>query len=169
MRRLCERNGQCMYIARYRRFRSQSCSGVQAIRLHSFPAWPGTAGVSQTRILVVGVGFKRGQSALSISPGAAMICSLLSEYDTYVEFADPLGQAEQLNYVPKMDTERDWNRTYLSSFAGIIVAVDQIGLDLDVLEESVGVQVQDFSRHLKRSDKICAPKTVVSDFYSLKC
>jgi nucleotide sugar dehydrogenase len=130
----------------------------------------GAHGVSQTRILVVGVGFKRGQSVLSNSPGAAIICSLLSDYDTYVEFADPLVAAEQLDYVPKMDTERDWNRTYLSSFAGIIVAVDQVGLDLGVLEGLHGVQVQDFSGQLKTGSEVCAPRTVTGqDFYSMKC
>ncbi|KAH3953021.1 hypothetical protein HBH53_035470 [Parastagonospora nodorum] len=121
-----------------------------------------------TRILVVGVGFKRGQSVLSNSPGAAIICSLLSDHDTYVEFADPLVAAEQLSYVPKMDTDADWNLMYLSSFAGIIVAVDQAGLDLDLLDQLQGVHVQDFSGRGKSSAALCGPSTTSKDF-ALKC
>lgn len=128
----------------------------------------GVKGVVRTRILVVGVGFKRGQSVLSNSPGAAIIRSLVSDHDAYVEFADPLVEAEQLHDVPKMDTQRDWNRTYLSSFAGIIVAVDQVGLDLDILDGLIGVQVQDFSGRLKPSAELSANQTMAVDT-SLKC
>ncbi|CAO2658409.1 Nn.00g061320.m01.CDS01 [Neocucurbitaria sp. VM-36] len=103
------------------------------------------------KILVVGVGFKRGQSVLSNSPGRAIIHTLLNDWDTYVEFADPLVDAEQMTFVPKMDTELDWNEDYLETFDGILVAVDQIGLDLDILDRLQRVKVEDYSgRHGRR-------------------
>lgn len=57
------------------------------------------------RILVVDVGFKREQSVLSNSPGAAIIRTVLTGRDAYGEFADPLVGAEQIKFCPKMDTK----------------------------------------------------------------
>jgi UDP-N-acetyl-D-mannosaminuronate dehydrogenase len=99
----------------------------------------------QPRALVVGVGFKRGQSVMSNSPGAAIIREMLSEGDFYVEFADPLVSADALPYAPKMDTPTQWNEDYLSTFDGIIVAVDQVGLDMAILNQIQGVTVHDYS------------------------
>ena len=118
-----------------------------------------TAKTKRPRVLVVGVGFKRGQSVMSNSPGAAIISTLLSEYDIYVEFADPLVSAENLSYAPKMDTAADWNEKYLSTFDGIIVAVNQVGLDLSVLDQLQGVKIQDFSGSRRNTFSVqSAPK-----------
>lgn len=111
----------------------------------TFTASGAVARASRPRILVVGVGFKRGQSVMSNSPGAAIIRTLLSEYDVYVEFADPLVAAESLDFVPRMDTDTNWNKEYLNTFSGILVAVDQVGLDMDVLEQLEDVKIEDYS------------------------
>lgn len=103
------------------------------------------------RVLVVGVGFKRGQSVMSNSPGAAIIRTLLGEWDTYVEFADPLVDADQVKFCPRMDTEADWNVEYLEAFDGVIIAVDQEGLDLSLLDRLRGVKVQDYSGRRRRT------------------
>jgi UDP-N-acetyl-D-mannosaminuronate dehydrogenase len=71
---------------------------------------------------------------LSKSPGAAIIKTLLSEWDTYVEYANPLVAAEQMEFVPKMNINANWTEEYLQSFDGIIAAVDQIGLDTNLLD-----------------------------------
>ena len=120
----------------------------------------------KSRILVVGVGFKRGQSVLSNSPGAAIICTLLSEYETYVEFADPLVAAEQISFAPKMDTDADWNAGYLGSFDGIIVAVDQVGLDMSLLDCLQGVMVHDYSGRCRQQivGDSALPKITVDSF-----
>jgi nucleotide sugar dehydrogenase len=112
---------------------------------------------SQLRLLVVGVGFKRGQSVMSNSPGAAIICTLKSEYSAHVEFADPLVGTDLFNLVPKMDTEKNWNAEFLSTYDGIIVAVDQQGLNMSVLSTLQGVKVQDFSGQLKSSISTVQP------------
>ncbi|KAH9203654.1 hypothetical protein DL95DRAFT_241334, partial [Leptodontidium sp. 2 PMI_412] len=98
----------------------------------------------RTRILVVGVGFKRGQSVLSNSPGVAIIVALMSDWDVYVEFADPLVSSDALSYIPKMDTDKNWRAEHLATFDGIIVAVDQVGLDLAMLKTLPGVIVQNY-------------------------
>ena len=108
-----------------------------------------TVDASLLRILVVGVGFKRGQSVMSNSPGAAIIRTLRREYNLYVEFADPLVSTDLFNEVPKFDTTAKWNATQLSTFDGIVVAVDQVGLDMDVLAQLKGVKVQDYTGRLR--------------------
>ncbi|KAF2170526.1 hypothetical protein M409DRAFT_64233 [Zasmidium cellare ATCC 36951] len=85
-------------------------------------------------ILVVGLGFKRGQSVLSHSPGLALATHLLSNYNVYVAFADPLVEQAAVLSIPKLD-EADWNVQTLLQFNGIVVAVDQPGLDWSVVKE----------------------------------
>ncbi|EMF15894.1 nucleotide sugar dehydrogenase [Sphaerulina musiva SO2202] len=97
------------------------------------------------RVLVVGVGFKRGQSMLHNSPGVAAIQFLLGKYDLDVEFADPLVDQTALAYVPKLNTSVDWNKNSLEEFAGILVTVDQVGLDMHLLDLLEGVIVHNYS------------------------
>ncbi|KAJ5893740.1 UDP-glucose dehydrogenase [Penicillium taxi] len=98
----------------------------------------------RTRVLVVGAGFKRGQSVLSNSPGITLMQHLLSEWEAYVEFADPLVSAEALSFIPKLDEKTSWNKEDLErQFDIIIVAVDQVGLDMSVLE-GLDVMVENF-------------------------
>jgi nucleotide sugar dehydrogenase len=107
---------------------------------------------SQLRLLVVGVGFKRGQSVMSNSPGAAIAHTLKSEYNCHIEFADPLVSTALYSAVPKMDTETNWTVDHLSTYDGIIVSVNQEGLDMDVLANlPSSVKVHDFSGILKNS------------------
>lgn len=73
---------------------------------------------SQLRVLVVGVGFKREQSVMSNSPGAAIVRALKKEYGSHVESADPLVGTELYNEVRKMDTNMNWNVDYLSTYDG---------------------------------------------------
>ncbi|KAJ4311247.1 hypothetical protein N0V94_008038 [Neodidymelliopsis sp. IMI 364377] len=108
---------------------------------------------SQLRLLVVGVGFKRGQNVMSNSPGAAMIHTLKSSYGCHVEFADPLVGTDLYNAVPKLDTTTNWNSEHLSSYDGIIVSVNQEGLDMSVFERIQGVKVQDFTGTLVNSTR----------------
>lgn len=113
-------------------------------------------------ILVVGVGFKRGHSVLSNSPGVSIIRTILEEWDAYVEFADPLVDAGQIDFCPKMDTEEEWNEDSLHIFDGIIVAVDQEGLDLSLHDRLQGVKVQDLSGRRRRDFRGNLPVPIVS-------
>ena len=101
---------------------------------------------SRPRTLVVGMGFKRGQSVMSNSSGVAIARALADEWAMDVSFADPLVSSKDLPNVHKMDTARNWNAEYLTShFDGIVVAVDQVGLDMSVLDGLQGVQIVDYS------------------------
>jgi UDP-N-acetyl-D-mannosaminuronate dehydrogenase len=100
----------------------------------------------KTPVLVVGMGFKRAQSQLCNSPGVAVIQSLLRDHKLNVEFADPLVDQEALPGVPKLDTAVGWNKEHLEGrFAGVLVTLDQVGLDMDVIESLEGVVVHDYS------------------------
>lgn len=105
----------------------------------------GRMSLKPLRILVVGVGFKRGQSVLSNSPGLAIIRTLLSEWDTFVEFADPLVDSEHVKFCPKMDTNASWNVEYLDTFDGVIVSVDQEGLDMSILDQLQRAKVKNLA------------------------
>lgn len=106
---------------------------------HSSPTSP-TSPTSQRaktpRILIVGLGFKRGQSNLSHSPALALTRHLLDRWDAHVTFADPLVSEEAIPYVPRLDERTEWNRDYLkASFEVVVVVMRQVGLDFEVLEE----------------------------------
>jgi nucleotide sugar dehydrogenase len=103
-----------------------------------------TKGGDRARVLVVGVGFKRGQSVLSNSPGLSLIRHLLSEWEAYVAFADPLVSSDAVPFVPRLDDTTRWNKKGLEEFDIVIVAVDQKGLDLAVLDGLEGVLVENF-------------------------
>lgn len=101
----------------------------------------------QKGILIVGLGFKSGQSVLSNSPGKAVATHLLSSYNVYVEFADPLVCASAVSAIPRLNEKQDWNVEYLvKKFDAVIVAVNQPGLDMEVLRdaEKQGVLIQSF-------------------------
>ena len=86
------------------------------------------------RVLVVGLAFKRGQSVIANSPGAAIIKHLLGRWKTHCTFADPLVPKSAWRAVPRLDDETDWTKEVLDGFDMIIVAMKQVGLDFDVLK-----------------------------------
>ncbi|OJJ78605.1 nucleotide sugar dehydrogenase [Aspergillus glaucus CBS 516.65] len=98
-----------------------------------------------TCVLVVGVAFKKGQNVLYNSPGVAAIKYLLRRHHVDVKFADPLVNQEALPYVPRLETPANWNKEYLEEFDGILVAIDQVGLDMDLLNSLDGVVVHNYS------------------------
>ena len=94
-------------------------------------------------MLVVGAGFKRGQSLTTGSPGVELMKMLLQSWEAHVEFADPLVEEAVIPFVPRLDEKTEWNKEGLERFDLIIVAVRQEELDFGVLEELEGdVQVE---------------------------
>jgi len=93
-------------------------------------------------ILVVGAGFKRGQSLINCSPGVDLMKALLQTWDAHVSFVDPLVDESAIPFVPRLDEKTDWNKASLELFDLIIVAVRQEGLDFKILEELDSVQVE---------------------------
>lgn len=93
------------------------------------------------RVLVVGVGFKRGQATLSNSPGLDLIRHLSLSGRVDVTFADTLVSQDSVPDVARLDDD-EWNRETLESFDMIIVNVHQVGFDFGLLSELQGVRVE---------------------------
>ncbi|GKT46801.1 UDP-N-acetyl-D-glucosamine 6-dehydrogenase [Colletotrichum spaethianum] len=93
------------------------------------------------RVLVVGVGFKAGQSVLSNSPGVDLVQAFVRSGEVDVMFADPLVKQNAVPSAPRLADEK-WNRETLETFDMIIVSFRQHGLDFGVLEGLRGVKVE---------------------------
>lgn len=99
-------------------------------------------GEGMPRVLVVGMGFKRGQSHLVNSPGLELAKSLAKSEKVSVSFADPLVSQQALPQLTRLD-EANWTVQHLEeNFDMIVVAFKQDGLDFGVLDKLANVQVQ---------------------------
>ncbi|KAF2844238.1 nucleotide sugar dehydrogenase [Plenodomus tracheiphilus IPT5] len=101
-----------------------------------------SSGLRRQRVLVVGVGFKTGQSVLSCSPGVAVLTHLLGKWHVDVMFADPLVDESAILFAPKLDDTTQWNKQSLEGFDLIMVTNRQTGLDFHVLKALEGVQIE---------------------------
>ncbi|KAI0378726.1 nucleotide sugar dehydrogenase [Hypomontagnella monticulosa] len=88
---------------------------------------------SRPRVLVVGVGFKAGQSHLSNSPGLRLIQTLADSGRVDVMFADALVEQSAIPHIPRLSMD-EWNKETLDGFDMIIVAFKQTDMDFKVLE-----------------------------------
>lgn len=100
---------------------------------------------ARPRVLIVGVGFKAGQSVLSNSPGLELAATLAKSGRVDAMFADSLVAQEAVPHVPRLADE-DWTRETLESFDMIIVAFKQVGMDFDLLTGLEGVKVEMWCR-----------------------
>lgn len=101
---------------------------------------PRRASVVPPRVLVVGVGFKAGQSHLSNSPGLKLIQTLSDSGRVDVMFADALVQQCAIPNIPRLGMD-EWNKEDLEEFDMIIVAFKQSGMDFSVLDEVRNVKI----------------------------
>ncbi|KAF1925618.1 nucleotide sugar dehydrogenase [Didymella exigua CBS 183.55] len=95
---------------------------------------------SQPRLLVVGLGFKAGQSDLSNSPGLQLLNFMRDSGAVDLTFCDPLVDQSAVPEVPKLK-DSNWKQAKLRSFNAIVVAIKQPGLDYSVLEGIEGPKV----------------------------
>ncbi|KAH6898195.1 hypothetical protein B0T10DRAFT_525551 [Thelonectria olida] len=94
------------------------------------------------RVLVVGIGFKRGQSHLANSPGLELAKSLVLTDKVDVAWADPLVKQEAVPQIARL-ADGDWNVESLErQFDMVIVAFRQDGLDFAILDRIQGVHVE---------------------------
>ncbi|KAF4967903.1 hypothetical protein FZEAL_10462 [Fusarium zealandicum] len=97
---------------------------------------------TQPRVLVVGIGFKRGQSHLANSPGLELTKSLVLTNKVQVTWADPLVSQAAVPQIARL-ADSDWTVEALEQgFDMIIVAFRQDGLDFGVLDRVEGVHVE---------------------------
>ncbi|CAI6095130.1 unnamed protein product [Clonostachys chloroleuca] len=100
---------------------------------------------SRPRVLVVGIGFKTGQSNLDNSPGADLARNLAVSREVEVYWADTLVEQDSLPQIPRL-SDNDWCRRVLMSFHVIIMTSRQQSMSFDVLDELEGVQVERWYR-----------------------
>ncbi|SPJ81971.1 related to Vi polysaccharide biosynthesis protein vipA/tviB [Fusarium torulosum] len=93
------------------------------------------------RVLVVGVGFKAGQSQVDNSPGAELVKSLAVSREVDACWADALVKQAAFPQVRRLPNE-DWQVDVLAKFDIIVVASRQPGMDFDILDELEGVQIE---------------------------
>ncbi|CCF46427.1 polysaccharide biosynthesis protein vipA/tviB [Colletotrichum higginsianum] len=93
------------------------------------------------RVLVVGIGFKAGQSHIVNSPGLELANELAKDRRVHVMFADPLVRQNDVPHIPRL-ADKDWKREELEMFDMIVVSHRQWGLDYNVLGRLDGVFVQ---------------------------
>jgi len=97
------------------------------------------------RVLVVGMGFKAGQSHVVNSPGAQLALALADSDKADVMFADPLVTQDAVPQIPRLD-QQYWAPQVLDMFDTVVVATRQPGLDLRVLSELRRAHVEDWCR-----------------------
>ncbi|KAK7529406.1 UDP-N-acetyl-D-mannosamine 6-dehydrogenase [Phyllosticta citricarpa] len=98
------------------------------------------------RILVVGLGFKPGQSVLSCSPGISFAERLHKMGCRRLAFYDPLVQHEAVDWMEKLD-DASWNPKYLEeNFDAVAICMRQAGVDFGVVEklQTDKIKVQEF-------------------------
>lgn len=90
---------------------------------------------SAPRILVVGMGFKPGQSVLSYSPGVAFADELNKLGCEKLAFYDPLVAQEQIPWMQKADSESWAPENLMRDFDAVAICMKQHEVDLDVLNK----------------------------------
>lgn len=86
------------------------------------------------RVLVVGMGFKAGQSHLVNSPGLKLAQELSKFNEVDVMFADSMVEQADIPNIEKLADE-DWTADKLDGFDMIVVAFRQWGMDFGVLDK----------------------------------
>ncbi|KAF5589069.1 Vi polysaccharide biosynthesis vipA tviB [Fusarium pseudoanthophilum] len=93
------------------------------------------------RVLVVGVGFKAGQSQIDNSPGADLVKGLAISHEVDVCWADSLVKQSALPQVRRL-LDEDWRKDVLRKFDIIVVASRQTDMSFDILDELDGVEIE---------------------------
>ncbi|KAF4500857.1 Vi polysaccharide biosynthesis vipA tviB [Fusarium agapanthi] len=100
----------------------------------------------RSRVLVIGLGFKPGQSQLDNSPGVALVRKLaVSGAQIDLTWADALVKQEAVPQVPRLD-ERHWNKNFLETFDVIVVAMKQHNMDFSLLAKLDGVRIESWCK-----------------------
>jgi nucleotide sugar dehydrogenase len=90
--------------------------------------------VSRPRILVVGLGFKPGQSSIVESPGVAFAKELEQLSCASLDYYDPLVAQTTVPFITEMDRS-NWDVAKIQqNYDGVAVCVKQTGIDFNVLE-----------------------------------
>ena len=97
------------------------------------------------KVLVIGVGFKPGESLMTNSPGISFVYSMI-RFGKYVKCYDPIVQTSNnksdISFIEFIDLD-DFNVDYINdNFNIVVVAIKQSKIDYSILEslkESINV------------------------------
>lgn len=93
-----------------------------------------SCGGRQPRVLVIGIGFKPGQSHLANSPGLELAKTLVLSGTVDVAWADPLVAQVAVPQIRRF-ADQNWNRDLLEdNFDFIVASMRQSGIDFTVLK-----------------------------------
>ncbi|UKZ48461.1 hypothetical protein TrVGV298_002686 [Trichoderma virens] len=106
---------------------------------------PQQEGGKTPRVLVVGMGFKPGQSQLDSSPGVDLVRNLAVSGAVEVMWADALVKQESIPQIARLGDD-EWSRECLLSFDVIVLAMKQHKMDFDLLDELEGVRVESWCK-----------------------
>jgi nucleotide sugar dehydrogenase len=95
---------------------------------------------SPTSALIVGLGFKEGQSHLVNSPGIDLALQLQRK-GLLVKYADPIVPQKSFPELTRFE-DTAWNKKDLQVFDVIVVCFKQCGFNLDILDQLSGVDIQ---------------------------
>jgi len=95
------------------------------------------------RVLVVGVGFKRGQSHLSNSPGLQLARKLKESELVKVMFADTLVSQSAIPDIERLP-DKQWNAETLDKFDIIVIAFKQVDMDFNELNYLRKARVEEY-------------------------
>ncbi|KAG9187400.1 hypothetical protein G6011_05271 [Alternaria panax] len=96
-------------------------------------------------LLVVGLGFKPGQSDVFNSPGLQLLNYIRQSGEVDLTFCDPLVNQEAIPEVPRLDQSL-WKPQILRTFDAIVIAAKQPGLDYKVLDTLADVRIEVWNR-----------------------
>ncbi|KAI6762461.1 hypothetical protein HG530_008441 [Fusarium avenaceum] len=100
----------------------------------------------RSRVLVVGLGFKPGQSQLDNSPGVDLVRSLaVSGAQVDLSWADALVKQEAVPQVQRL-AKHQWKKEFLETFDVIVVAMKQHNMDFSLLADLEGVRVESWCK-----------------------
>jgi UDP-N-acetyl-D-mannosaminuronate dehydrogenase len=102
-------------------------------------------GTQRPSLLVVGMGFKTGQSDLSHSPGLQLLNFMRHSGEVDLTFCDPLVKQEAIPEVPRLK-DTLWKQEVLNTFSAIVVAVKQPSLDYSILENLTDARIEIWQR-----------------------
>jgi nucleotide sugar dehydrogenase len=102
-------------------------------------------GTQRPSLLVVGMGFKAGQSDLSHSPGLQLLNFMRHSGEVDLTFCDPLVKQEAIPEVPRLK-DTLWKQEVLNTFSAIVVAVKQPSLDYSILGNLTDARIEIWQR-----------------------
>lgn len=98
------------------------------------------------RILIVGIGFKPGQSDVSGSPALSLAKEMMNLECAKLVYYDPLVPQHKVPWLEKL-SDRDWEKSYIDiEFDSVVACMKQDGIDFSVIQNLDRARLTSFFR-----------------------